>query len=623
MNELLAVQTEDDKAAPRRSAASDVGAFLLVVAAPILFAPLSITPFVDIKLTLVTLGALLMWIARPALDRRLGVLVAAWLGLATLASLASVDRWTSILGLENQGVGLLTLWACGIALLAALAFSGDLADRIPTWLIRAGVVVAVFGVVNGLYPDLGPRWLFKLELTGSTFGQRVQTAPFLAAAIIAVLVKRRRWWVETTLLVVLTSGLSVAANRSSWIGVGLGLVLVIMAMKTPLPRATRVLATVAVVLVIWTVADFARGTDGRFSAARRFNEGANLTARRHYWEAGVGAWAERPLTGWGPGNTWGGYLSTVESNNYRYATRGLGDVHNLFLESAVTTGLLGFIPLAVLAGAIVRRVRRGGREFSWAAGAAVALLVSQLLQPLNTTITPLLFLFAGIAARAPARTEVTDVPDEVPENVPGNVPVWHVSGRRRLAAWGLVGVLLTCGFILTALRTASGLFDGHGGYYGDRGSLVTALRLEPRRLLAREALAYNDAVQWRGSFDDPGRQAELAASARKYARQAVRQHPWDGGVRLAAADIEFIMEDPARADAWFKEQLDRFPIDTLALQGRAQVALLAQDWERAKLWAGLALEIQPKSRVAKRFIAEAEQGLANAGTTTTTTQPPG
>lgn len=615
MSEPHEVQTESAKVVPKRAAASDAGVFLLVVAAPIIFAPLSRTPFVDIKLALVTLGVLLMWIARPALDRWLGALVAAWLGLASLASLASVDRWTSILGLESQGVGLLTLWACGIALLAALAFSADLADRIPTWLIRAGVVVAVFGVVNGLYPDLGPRWLFRLQITGSTFGQRVQVAPFYAAAIIAVLAKPRRWWIETTLLVVLTSGLSVSANRSSWIGVGLGLVLVMAVMKTPWPRAARVLATVAVVLVAWTAADFVIGEDGRFSAARRVNEGSTLRQRRHIWEAGVGAWAERPLTGWGPGNTWSGYLSTVEPENYRHARRGLGDTHNLFLESAVTTGLLGFVPFTLLAGMVARRVRRGGREFSWAAGAAVALLMSQLLQPLNTTITPLMFLFAGIAARAPTRAESADGP--------GDMPAWSVSGRRRLTAWSLVGVLLTCGFVLAAFRTAAGLFEGHGRYYGDRSSLVTAMKLEPRRAGAAEALANHDAVRWRASFDDPAMQAELAASARKYALQAVRQHPWDGSVRLLAANIEFIMDDPARADAWFKEQLDRFPLDTLSLQGRAQVALLAEDWERAKLWASLALDIQPRSRVAKRFLSAAQQGLANTVTTTTSTQPPG
>ena len=612
ISEPTEVRSDNDKAMPRRAAASDAGAFLLVVVAPILFAPMSRAPFVDIKLTLVTLGVLLMWIARPMLDRRLGVLVAAWLGLATLASIASVDRWTSILGLESQGVGLLTLWACGIALLAALAFSADLVDRIPTWLIGAGVVVAVFGVVNGLYPELGPRWLFKLDLTGSTFGQRVQVAPFCAAAIIAILAKPRRWWIETTLLVVLTSGLSVAANRSSWVGMGLGLMLVMVMMKTPRPRAARVLATVAVVLVIWTVSDFAAGSDGRFSAARRFNEGATLTARRHYWEAGVGAWAERPLTGWGPGNTWSGYLFTVEPENYRYATRGVGDVHNLFLESAVTTGLLGSAPFLVLFLAIVRRIRRcGAREYSWAAGAAVALLVSQLLQLLNTTITPLLFLFAGIAARAPSGAKSTNGPDDR--------AAWIVSGRRRLTAWALVGALLVGGFGLAAVRTAAGLFEGHGRYYGDRSSLVTALRLEPQRVGAAEALASHDAVRWRGAFDDPALQAELAASARKYARRAVREHPWDGSARLLAANVEFIMDDPVRADAWFKEQLDRFPIDTLALQGRAQVALMAGDWERAKLWASLALEIQPKSRVARRFINDAEKGLASAGTTTTTT----
>ncbi len=602
---------------PRRAAFSEAGALLLVVAAPVVFVPLSRAPFVNIKLALVAMGVLLMWMARPALDRRLGALVGLWLGCATLAFLVSVDRWTSLLGIESQGVGLVTLWACGVALLAALAFSEGLVDRVPTWLIATGIVVSVVGVYNGLFPEVAPRWLFGLPLTGSTFGQVVHTAPFCAAAILAVLAKKRPWWVETIFLVVLTSGLSMAANRSSWVGLGLGLMVVLLAMKVPLPRATRVLATVVVVLVMWTVTDFARGTDGRYSAARRFNEGATLSARLNYWEAGLGAWRERPVTGWGPGNTWGAYLSTVEPKNYREATRGLGDVHNLFLESAVTTGLLGFASLALLAGATGLRILRGRRELSWAAAVTVALLVSQLLQPMHTTITPLLFLFAGIAARAPIRGAPLEGVSEG-ERLDGR-RVWAVSGRKRLTAWSMVGVLLAGGFVLATLRTAAGLFEGHGNYYGDRDSLVTALRLEPQRIYAAEALARHDAVRWRELFDSPEQQAKVQASAREYARRAVRQHPRDPSVRLVAADIELIMDDPARADAWFKEQLDRFPIDTLALQGRAQVALLARDWERAKIWADLALKIQPRSRVARRFIREAESGMA---ATTTTTQLP-
>lgn len=609
------VTREGEEEAPARKAFSEAGALVLVVVAPLAFAPMAHTPFVEIKLALVTLGALLMWIARPPLDRRLGLLAGVWLGCATLASLGSVDRWTSIFGSEGQGVGLLTLWACGVALLAALAFSEDVIERVPTWLIATGVVVAVVGVHGNLFPDVANRLLFKISLSGSTFGQVVFTAPFCAAAILAVLAKKRPWWIETILLVVLTSGLSTAANRSSWVGLGLGLAVVLAAMRIPIPRATRVLATVVVVLVMWTVADFARGTDGRYSAARRFDEGATLSARLNFWEAGVGAWVERPLTGWGPGNSWGAYLATVEPENYRGATRGLGDVHNFFLESGVTTGLLGFVPLTLLAGATGLRILRGRRELSWAAAALVALLVSQLLQPLHTTITPLMFLFAGIAARAPNR-----------DGPPGNGArgdelddkVWTVSGRKRLSAWGMIAALLAGGFVFATLKTASGLFEGHGRYYGDRDSLVTALRLDPRSLFAAEALASHDAIRWRELFDAPERQAKVGESARKYARQAVRQHPWNPGVRLAAANGEFVMDSPGRADKWFKEQLDRFPIDTLALQGRAQVALMAQDWERAKLWAELALEIQPRSRAAKRFIQEAEAGMA---ATTTTTQP--
>ena len=85
------------------------------------------------------------------------------------------------------------------------------------------------------------------------------------------------------------------------------------------------------------------------------------------------------------------------------ATRGWADAHNLFLETAVTSGVLGLIPLVALFVLLVGRAWRAGPERAWSLGAAAALGAYAMVEPLNLVLTPLLFLFAAMAAGLRAR----------------------------------------------------------------------------------------------------------------------------------------------------------------------------------------------------------------------------
>lgn len=580
---------------------AEAGLLLLVVAASVVFAPMSITPFIDIKLFLATGGALLLWLARPRLDRRVAVLVAFWLAAAGTALAFGIDPRAGVLGVEARGVGIFTLVVSGVFLLGGLALTDELADRVADWLVAAAVVVAGFAVIVQFWEGPLSRLLFKLDLSGSTFGQTVHTAAFCSVGIVALLARKRRWWIEAPLLTVLGSGLSVSTNRSGWLGLILGLAIAGRRLRLGRGRVVLVAGTLVLVLGGWTVVDAVQGGAPRFSAAGRLDESGTLRQRAHIWSAGYDLWSARPLLGWGTAGTPGAYMSTVEPEDYRVGRRGIDDMHNLFIESAVTTGVVGLGALLLLALTIGRRALRAAVGGSWAIGAGVALLVSHLAQPLHGSLTPILFLLWGIAARA------------APASDPGGaVAVRARSWRARTPLVGAVALVLAFGTVLAARRTVAGLFEGHGRYYGNAASIKTALRWEPRRLLATEALGYHYAVRWRSLYGDPERQARYGAEVERLGRTLVEEHGWDPGVRLVAANYELIMENPAGADRWFQEQLDRFPVDTLALQGRAQVALLAREYERARTFASLALQIQPKSRAAKRFLAEAEAQLDTA-----------
>src|SRR5205823_5391429 len=54
---------------------------------------------------------------------------------------------------------------------------------------------------------------------------------------------------------------------------------------------------------------------------------------------------DRPVLGWGPGNTWSAYLSSATPAQIRAAGRGWADAHDLFLEIAVGAGIPGLVLL--------------------------------------------------------------------------------------------------------------------------------------------------------------------------------------------------------------------------------------------------------------------------------------
>ena len=114
--------------------------------------------------------------------------------------------------------------------------------------------------------------------------------------------------------------------------------------------------------------------------------GNTLGGRLRNWEAGIEAFAERPLLGWGPGNYF------VASGRHREApgkrTQIHDHAHNMTIETAATGGIAGLAAYVVLwgftAAAVLRRARGADprdRALAIFAGAALAgwFVQSQLL----------------------------------------------------------------------------------------------------------------------------------------------------------------------------------------------------------------------------------------------------
>src|SRR6185436_20904881 len=92
---------------------------------------------------------------------------------------------------------------------------------------------------------------------------------------------------------------------------------------------------------------------------------------------------DRPLLGWGPGNTWSAYLTHASAHDVELAQRGIDDPHDLLLGALVTSGLLGFVAFLGLIVLVVIRARRAPPALGWAVGVAGALFVFHLLQPVS------------------------------------------------------------------------------------------------------------------------------------------------------------------------------------------------------------------------------------------------
>lgn len=527
------------------------GIFLFAVGVPLAIAPFTRRQFVDVKVLLVAVAALAVWKARPRIDSLLAKLAAAWIAIASLAVIFGVDPWWGLLGQESHGTGFVVLAASAVALLAGAAMPPDLLRRVPGWLVGAGIAMTGIALIGKLLPAMVLRGVHvdPSIAFGSTLLHPVYFSAFITAAIAAVLAARRSRGFEIGAVAVLAVGLVLASKRMPWIGASLAIAIVAWRMRA-WRRVFPLLVVLAIGFLAWTGG---AGDEGNslLGAERLLNPNASLGGRTMIWQDVADAVAERPLLGWGPANTWTARLANADADSIRIAGRGWGDAHNIFAESAATTGVLGLAALAGLLGVAGLRALRAPPDRAWAVGGAAALLVHHLLQPLSPSVTPLFFLLLGVAA--------------------GGRP-----GRdRRIprAAWlGGAAVLVLC-LVAATMRFTGSTFEWYAWRFESQPAARLALRVEPWRISAADWLASRRALDSLG--DSPGAAEEAAALSDRI----VRDHPWLTGARIASASADMIAGRLEHAGRLLDEHLARFPNDPRGLVLRGVVALRSGDRE--------------------------------------------
>lgn len=547
------------------------GLVVVVIVVPLAVAPFSASPYRDPKLVCLLVGTLLIAASGLKVERRMAIAAGVWIGIVGLASIAGVDRWFSLMADEDRGAGFLLLAAAAVLLLAGTAIPRAVVERLPAWLVGTGVVVALITTLSrfvALPVPLGAQ---------ATLGQVIFVGAVLAAAVVATTqLQSLRWPLLVLLVAVLASGLAVSTNRSGLVGLVAGLGVAFWRSRIPFRRVALIAGTALVVILLWSSLP---GVTTRRLAPALVQQ--SLYERAISWEVLLRGWSKRPVLGWGPSNTWGAYLSSARGPDVRVAGPGVSEAHNIPIESLVTTGALGLLALLVLAGLTLSRAVRAPPYAGWAAGAAVALVPTHLMQPMSIVTTSPLFLLAGIAAsRHSAASAAT------------------LKGAVRLSQKWILGLLIAA-IGLSCLRLSASTLELSYRNGGDPSALLGSIRLESRRVASTYMLGLYRAEEAR-----QGR-ADSAAEAHRLAERLVRLHPWHPRVREYAAEIETRLGNIGRAERLLRLQVERFPNDPSALERSAELALLRGDRAQAATLARRALAITQEPEIASSILERA------------------
>jgi O-antigen ligase len=522
----------------RRPQLLEAGLFLVVLATPLAFFPLSVSPFVDVKLLVLVLGTLLVWASGIPVDRRLVLPASLWVGALVVATAAGVDPFESLLGVEAGGLAML---GCATALLVvAPSIPAPLVERLRRWLVVCGAIAAAVVLADRLLPDVREALFEDIGFKGSLLGNPLFAAGFLSLAIAAALGRRGgRLAGSSAILALLASGAAVTEERSSIVLPVAALLAGFWYVRPDRRRLLAAAAAVVIPLALWSgpLAEVNSATSARYQVTGQLQTIVGEEQRLIVYASALRGFAHRPVLGWGPANTWSSYVRWTSHEDLASAGRHWGDAHDLVLQTMVMSGVIGLAALIFLMVRVAPGVLLAPRgPEAWTSAGALLLAAYHLFEPVNVTLTPLLFLLSGIALarRAPAVAARGDA-------------------RGRRVARGLVGVALGLGLVLAGLNLGASALEKWGRSHFAPWAFRASLALQPWRISAAQGLAEDLAV---------GADEAAAAEARDLVRRTVDLHPWNPGVRLVAADVEHLLGDEAARLEWYRRQLEVFPNDT-------------------------------------------------------------
>ncbi|MHB1987444.1 MAG: O-antigen ligase family protein [Acidimicrobiales bacterium] len=564
-----------------RSQASPWGMFSGVAAAALTVA---ISPAVASK-TFTPKYAILLLVAAVGIVpfmsslRRSRQALASWAALAFLAvglisALTSVAPSVSVFGLYLWGTG----WLMWLGCLGAFGIGLRLQRQDLDWLVGGLVVGAIANSLLALYQTLAVP-------TSATFGpyQANQADGFLGNPI----------HLEALLLGVIAV-VAVRATRSMRV---LGrwapaLVLMAVALEFTTERLAIILLPVLMIgLVIYRrreglvaslaiAGGYAIGyLGGGSNLGSRVSQGTaspGFGLRIDIWKVAAHALLHHLLIGVGPGLFEAGATPLLT----RQLALGLGpgrlfaDAHNILVEVALTTGVLGLGCLAVWVLAALVRARNPLFLF------ALAVLAVELVEPLNIAMTPLAFLCLGACALIKPILGAPAPP-------PSNRVLLPPFARAVLSL--LVVLAFALGTTMLAGDVAFTKSPPRGYFLSDarRANQLMPYWPNPADSLAT-LYQYRAAVSHRVSV-----QRRDLERARTDLITASRRAPFDPSEWLVLGNVYRDLGELSLADSSYARALRDDPWSADALQGMALVATSRRQWATAARWYRSELSVLP------------------------------
>jgi O-antigen ligase len=348
------------------------------------------------------LPLLVAFALRPGSGRRPARWALGWLAWAALATALAPQPVVAFWGEYRVGTGWVMLaavagaWAIG-------ARAGERGARTVASALLAGCVVNAAVAVASQLVNLSSLGMepFAGRSVGF-YGNPVYLAELLCGGLWLALVRlatpaRRGLAVAAGGLVAAAVELS-GSRTALALAVAAGVVAVVrLRGRARLLAALVVAGGIALGAAVAAVAPASTtGTDRVTSIAVA---DAGVSPRLDTWRGGLSALGTRPLWGWGPGGT----LAAAGPRRTLRVARDEGpdlmfaDAHDLLVEAAVTTGLvgLGLLLLWVASAVAAARRRPTGEGLLGFAALAVA---ATLAEPMHVGITPLAALALGAAA---------------------------------------------------------------------------------------------------------------------------------------------------------------------------------------------------------------------------------
>ncbi|MBV8980827.1 MAG: tetratricopeptide repeat protein [Acidimicrobiia bacterium] len=489
--------------------------------------------------------------------RRAALAGAAFLAVAALSTVLSPQPMLSLFGLYNWGTGLLFVAAL-VGVWALGASVGDGVVEVVERALIAGVLVnAAVAIVQGAVNlDTAPFTRYEGRAAG-LLSNPVYLATLMAGGLALVLPRVRtsvaRWGAAT---VVVAAALQLSGSRFA---LGLAIASGGVVLFRERRQAAAGVAALALGLLLGVGVGALGGATTGSGRVQAGGESVGTTARLHEWASAADAIGDRPVLGAGPGRF------RAATSRYRDlalvraegADRRFVDAHDIVVEYATTTGVLGAAALACWLLLAWRRARGSLLGF------ALLVLAMHLVEPQSLGTTPLAFLALGVA------------------------------GRAEVSRLGRAATAVTAVLVLAALASAGRLLWGdfvlHQAeldFAPDRAA--AAVRTlppwpEPSQVAGRVWLFRSIATR-----DPAARQAAL-----RWDRLATRRDPTDPDSWAMLAEAELYFGQPQRAVRSFGQALRWDPWSVRALNGLGNALLAVGDRPRARAALERSLRAEP------------------------------